>query len=248
MYKCAQSDTQPHLVAPCGFWRWFHASVASRRHSLVLPCPPRERYARFAAGDGAFFFSEGDTVECALIQRLWLLLRLSHHLSYHLILCVCTLDGYFSMWHTGFSVQLPSLLHRRHHARNCCEDCRPFVCGHGKHGSFAFRGSGSRVLLSGLEKSLLLVPNASAARKCCSEHYVVLRSGSFENSDTSSEALDDHHDDAVTLTTVFSDESGVQVTGDAGLGVKHFRCPKVLFQSRASRHHHCWRQTVSSCG
>ena len=33
----------------------------------------------------------------------------------------------------------------------------------------------------------------------------------------------------VTLTTVFSDESGVQVTGDAGLGVKRFRFPVSFF-------------------
>ena len=33
----------------------------------------------------------------------------------------------------------------------------------------------------------------------------------------------------VTLTTVFSDESGVQVTGDTGLGVKRFRFLVSLF-------------------
>ena len=117
--------------------------------------------------------------------------------------------------------------------------------------SRAFRGSGARVLLSRLEKSLLLVPNASAAQKSRSVYYVALRSGSLVNSDTSSEALDDLYDDvrsSVTLTNVFSDESGVKVTGDAGLGVKHYRCPEVLFQSRASRHHQCWRQTLSSRG
>ena len=112
------------------------------------------------------------------------------------------------------SVQLPSLLHRRQHARKCCEDCSASVCGYGKHGSLAFHGSGARVLLSGLEKSLLLVPNASAVQKCCSEYSVALRSGSLENSDTSFEALDDHYEDVrslVTLTTMFSDDSGVQV-------------------------------------
>ena len=140
---------------------------------------PRERYARFAAGDGAFFFSEGDTVEYALIRRLRLLLRFSHYLSHHLFLRVCTLDGYFtigdliSFHHVAhpISVQLPSLLHRRQHARKCCEDCSASVCGYGKHGSLAFHGSGARVLLSGLEKSLLLVPNTSAVQKCCSEYW-----------------------------------------------------------------------------
>ena len=39
-----------------------------------------------------------------------------------------------------------------------------------------------------------------------------------------------------------------QGTGDAGLGVKHYRCPEVLFQSSASTHHQCWRQTLSSRG
>ena len=65
-------------------------------------------------------------------------------------------------------------------------------------------------------------------------YYVALRSGSLVISDTSSEASDDLYDDVrsfVTLTTVFLDESGVKVTGDAGLGVKHNRCPEVLFQS-----------------
>ena len=59
--------THTHGVAFCGF------CVGSTRPSprggipFVL-CPswlPRERYARTAAGDGAFFFSEDDTVESA---------------------------------------------------------------------------------------------------------------------------------------------------------------------------------------
>ena len=32
---------------------------------------------------------------------------------------------------------------------------------------------------------------------------------------------------------MFLDESGVQVTGDTGLGVERFRCPKVLFHRSA---------------
>ena len=36
----------------------------------------------------------------------------------------------------------------------------------------------------------------------------------------------------VTLTTVFSDESGVQLTGDTGLGAKRFRHEDVLFQPK----------------
>ena len=39
---------------------------------------------------------------------------------------------------------------------------------------------------------------------------------------------------AHALTTVFSDESGVQVTGDTGLGVERFRCPEVLFHRSAA--------------
>ena len=41
--------------------------AAFLRPSLSVSWWPRERYARFAAGDGAFFFSEGDTVEFPLI-------------------------------------------------------------------------------------------------------------------------------------------------------------------------------------
>ena len=224
----------------------FGSTRPSQKEAFLRPALsaswwPRERYARFAAGDGAFFFSEGDTVEYALIRRLRLLLRVSLYLSRHLFLLVCTLDGYFTIGALissylvahRISVQLPSLLHRRQHARKCCKDCSASVCGYGKHGSLAFHGSGARVLLSRLEKSLLLVPNASAVQKCCSEYSVALRSGSLENSDTSFEALDDHYEDVrspMTLTT----DSGFQVTGDSGLGVKHFRCPEVLFQSRAS--------------
>ena len=53
----------------------------------------------------------------------------------------------------------------------------------------------------------------------------------------------------MTLTTVSSDESGVQVTGDNGLGVKRFCCPEKLFQPRAPRapgrkHYHCWRSMM----
>ena len=47
----------------------------------------------------------------------------------------------------GISIQFLSLLHRRHHARNCSKNCCASVCRYGKHGSFAFRGSGDRVLL-----------------------------------------------------------------------------------------------------
>ena len=61
------------------------------------------------------------------------------------------------------------------------------VCGYGRHCSFASRGSGAHVLLAETKKSLLLVPNASVAPKCCSDHHVAVRSGSLENSDTSSE-------------------------------------------------------------
>ena len=93
------------------------------------------------------------------------------------------------------------------------------------------------------------MPNASAAQESRSVCYVALRSGSLENSDNSSEALDGPYDDvrsSVTMTNVFSDESGVKVTGDAGLGVKHYRCPEVLVQSRASRQHQCWHETFCS--
>ena len=44
--------------------------------------------------------------------------------------------------------RLPSRVQRRHHARDCCDDCRASVCGYGKRCSFAFRGSGARILLA----------------------------------------------------------------------------------------------------
>ena len=68
-------------------------------------------------------------------------------------LVLSVLPFLFGVTHTRESGAVPLELHTgpmlawRHHARNCSEDCRASVCRYGKHGSFAFRGSGARVLL-----------------------------------------------------------------------------------------------------
>ena len=71
----------------------------------------------------------------------------------------------FSVTHQ-ILVRLPSLVQRRHHARNCCEGCRTTVCGHGKRCSSTLGDSGARVFIA--RYISLSALNASTARKCCS--------------------------------------------------------------------------------